>query len=279
MASKKWSVSARKTLAYSIVTVGTAVVAIPSPELAALRSLRNHDSAAEHSPIAPYAIASCRLRYAHFPPKTTSLRDHTQSLGSSYGLKPLFRLLPSATDQYSTKLNGIAQEAAFLQDTSVSWQEVDQTSQQITALSHDTDTPALAQRSSRSARVMHNLIDGTIAKSGGRDDRLKDLSAPTEAIPGQVQQVRALVLDVSDSRQKPKRSQKKMTTEVHDIETVRQHSAATGPRAAAAGEQLEAQSDCTKSLAVHLNILLGSKYAIAATRSNGLMSLSQRADI
>ena len=112
----------------------------------------------------------------------------------------------------------------------------------------------LAQRSSQSARETQDLIEGTIAKSKEGNERLHNLSNSIGAISGQLMQVTTLVREVRDGSQEQKRVLSELTTAVLEIDQVTQQSAATAQQTAAAGSQLEAQSDSIRSLVADLKV-------------------------
>jgi methyl-accepting chemotaxis protein len=127
----------------------------------------------------------------------------------------------------------------------------------------------LAQRSSQSARETQDLIESTIAKSKEGNDRLQALSDSIAAISAQLKEVRTLVREVSDGSQEQKRVLAEVTTAVLEIDQVTQQSAATAQQTAAAGTQLEAQSDSMRALVANLSVLIGSNNDFATTHSMG----------
>jgi methyl-accepting chemotaxis protein len=124
----------------------------------------------------------------------------------------------------------------------------------------------LAQRSSQAARETQDLIEGSIGKSKEGNNRLQELSDSIGAISEKLKQVRVLVREVSDGSQEQKRVLGDVTAAVFEIDQVTQQSAATAEETAAAGSQLEAQSDSMKTLVANLSLLVGSNGNFSAVR-------------
>jgi methyl-accepting chemotaxis protein len=124
----------------------------------------------------------------------------------------------------------------------------------------------LAQRSSQAARETQDLIEGSIGKSKEGNHRLQELSDSISAISEKLTHVRVLVREVSDGSQEQKRVLGDVTAAVFEIDQVTQQSAANAEETAAAGSQLEAQSDSMKSLVANLTVLIGSNGAFTAAQ-------------
>lgn len=117
----------------------------------------------------------------------------------------------------------------------------------------------LAQRSSEAARETQCLVEGSIKQSHEGSERLRQLSESISVIAGRVNDVQALVEEVSESSQEQARAVGAVTGAVLEIRQLTLQSAAQSQQSAAAGGELESQARAMRTVVENLSAMLGSK--------------------
>jgi methyl-accepting chemotaxis protein/methyl-accepting chemotaxis protein-1 (serine sensor receptor) len=115
----------------------------------------------------------------------------------------------------------------------------------------------LAQRCAQAARDTTDLIEDSVAKSGGGKTKLGVVATSIGQITDEFCKVKMLVDQVASGSGEQSRGIEQIRTALGHMEQVTQGTAGSAEQSAAAAEQLNAQSDALKSLVVRLNTMVG----------------------
>jgi methyl-accepting chemotaxis protein/methyl-accepting chemotaxis protein-1 (serine sensor receptor) len=122
----------------------------------------------------------------------------------------------------------------------------------------------LAQRCAQAAKDTSNLIQESISKANEGTRRLGQVEQSITALTGHSEKVKILVEEVLAASHEQTRGLQQITHAINQMELVSQTTAASAEQGAAAGEQLNAQSDTLKGISVELLTLVNGRNHRAA---------------
>jgi len=115
----------------------------------------------------------------------------------------------------------------------------------------------LAQRSASAAKEIGGLIEEAVQKSKAGRLKVDEVSKAMEANVAIAARIGREIDEVSVASQQQTRGLEQITTAIAQIEQVTHTTAANAEESAAAAEQLNAQSEALRSIAEHLNAMVG----------------------
>lgn len=122
----------------------------------------------------------------------------------------------------------------------------------------------LAQRCAQAAENTTHLIDSSIKKSVEGRQKLDEVAAAITAITEDTDKVKVLVDEVGAGSQEQVRGLEQITAAIAQMEQVTQSTAAGAEESAAAGQQLDAQSDSLCSIVGRLKEFVGVRHSNSA---------------
>lgn len=126
----------------------------------------------------------------------------------------------------------------------------------------------LAQRCAQAARDTADLIEDSVAKSGGGKAKLGMVASSIQRITAQSLEIKTLVDEVSHGSQEQTDGIGQVGKALSRMENVTQGTAASAEESAAAAEQLNAQSEALNEIVTHLNEIIGGSAATGTRRVN-----------
>jgi methyl-accepting chemotaxis protein len=115
----------------------------------------------------------------------------------------------------------------------------------------------LAQRSGQAASDTSHLIEDSISKSQAGQEKLKDVATAIAAITEDAGKVKELIDEINLGSQEQARGMDQITSAMTQMEQITQKNAAGAEQSAAAGMQLDSQSDSLRSVLKSLAEFVG----------------------
>jgi methyl-accepting chemotaxis protein len=121
----------------------------------------------------------------------------------------------------------------------------------------------LAQRCAQAAKDTSSLIEGSLEKSREGQQKLNEVAAAIHAITENSDKVKLLVDEVNLGSHDQARGMEQITRAIAQMEGVTQKTAASAEQSAAAGQELDSQSDSLRAVVSRLTGLVGTVRATA----------------
>jgi methyl-accepting chemotaxis protein len=118
----------------------------------------------------------------------------------------------------------------------------------------------LAQRCAQAARDTSDLIEGSIEKSREGKQKLDEVATAIIAITENADKVKVLVDEVNRGSHDQARGMEQITRAISQMEEVTQKTAASAEQSAAAGQELDSQSDSLRAVVGRLTGMVGSTH-------------------
>jgi methyl-accepting chemotaxis protein len=115
----------------------------------------------------------------------------------------------------------------------------------------------LAQRCAQAARDTSSLVEGSIQKSHEGQQKLDQVATAINAITENTNRVKVLVDEVNLGSQNQARGMEQITSAITQMEQLTQRTAASAEQSAAAGQELDSQSDSVRGIVNRLTGLVG----------------------
>jgi len=125
----------------------------------------------------------------------------------------------------------------------------------------------LAQRCAQAARNTASLIEDSIAKSNHGSRKLGEVAQAIAGITEETGKVRVLVDEVHLGSQEQARGLEQVSKAIAQMEQLTQKTAASAEQGAAAGEELNAQSETLREVVSRLTALVGASCAAGADKN------------